>query len=143
MVFSCVGQMEVTSHRVSLRRVDPGHASINESTEEWEERSNYRWTSAAWIRSLGFKSIVHIDFCQSSYAGFKSTITTYNLVNCYTHPIFEACRAGDIPAVQSLLSAKPTSVNDVSPDGFTPLHVGGFQTPQSMNANKEHTVCSY
>src|SRR5436190_21558044 len=43
-----------------------------------------------------------------------------------TLTLFEACAAGEIERVERLVAAAPASVNDNSPDGWTPLHLAAF-----------------
>src|SRR5262245_56942903 len=40
--------------------------------------------------------------------------------------IFDACAAGELERAERLLDEDPGSVNDFSPDGWTPLHLAAF-----------------
>jgi hypothetical protein len=72
---------------------------------------------ATWLHLLGF-SIQNL---------YRRGITQYSLrplrVIPYDHPIFEACLSGSILGIIALLKDGSASLNDVTPDGMTLLHV--------------------
>src|SRR5215471_12819954 len=43
-----------------------------------------------------------------------------------TMTIFDACAAGEIERAERLLDEQPESINQLSPDGWTPLHLAAF-----------------
>ena len=49
--------------------------------------------------------------------------------------VFEAAAIGDLPNLQSILAATPSSASEFSPDGWTALHLAaGFGTPGAVAA---------
>ena len=77
---------------------------------------------ADWLSFVGIRSGFIFDFTTSGTRGWKHTISPISLVSDDA-PIFELCKAGNLSAVQRLLSAGKASVKDTCPQGFQPLHV--------------------
>ena len=57
-------------------------------------------------------------------------------------PIMVACQIGDTSAVLNLLNEGKASVNDITPDNFSPLSVGPSVINLAFLAAKSNSVCN-
>jgi ankyrin repeat protein len=48
------------------------------------------------------------------------------------YAIFDACRTGDVPTIESLYKANPAVLNSVDPKGFTPLILAAYNDQQGV-----------
>ena len=74
-----------------------------------------------WLTKFGFKNGIGVSLSNSA-KGWQVSLNPFRAVPDDTL-IFDFCKAGNIKAVQRLLSRGDASVQDTSSKGWTPLHV--------------------
>jgi hypothetical protein len=79
---------------------------------------------ASWLINIGLRYGMEANLQYSPTTGWKFNITAVRAVP-ENSLIFELCRRGNVQAVQLMLTRGEASVKDVSPKGWTPLHVSG------------------
>ena len=105
------------------------HLGAQDKKKNWfeeearsESEISIRIRPAEWLSFVGIKSGLILDFTRSCVRDWTYSLSPIHAVPDDA-PIFELCRAGNLLAVQRLLSTGQASVKDTCPQGFQPLHV--------------------
>lgn len=88
-----------------------------------ELSTSYSFYPAPWVRKIGLRYGTEFNSRRSPKAGLTRSISAIRAVP-EDALLFALCRAGNVGAVQMLLSRGDASLRDTSPDGWTALHVG-------------------
>ncbi|PMD38288.1 hypothetical protein L207DRAFT_585193 [Hyaloscypha variabilis F] len=110
-----------TSYRTSSKPIQASEKDESIYKEQLEVETSFSFVPSWWTLKLvsarGFK----LDIVKLSTQGWQTNMHTFNVVPDDS-PIFEFCRDGNLDAVRYLLGSRKASVNDMTVDGWTPLH---------------------
>ncbi|KAN0093828.1 hypothetical protein V8E51_017012 [Hyaloscypha variabilis] len=126
-----------TSYRTSSKPIQASEKDEIICKEQLEVETSFSFVPSWWTLKLvsarGFK----LDIVKLSTQGWQTNMHTFNVVPDDS-PIFEFCREGNLEAVRYLLGSRKASVNDMTVDGWTPLHVSS--TPLINMCSSAHMV---
>lgn len=105
--------------RTSTLKVEEGSTT---SSGQLEIITSFIFYPASWLVKFGFRYGTEASLRWSATTGWKFNVSAVRAVP-ENSLIFELCRAGNIEAVQLMLSRGDASVKDTSPKGWNPLHV--------------------
>ena len=111
----------------------------NASAGNLEIITSFIFYPALWLTKISFKYGMEANLQYSSTKGWKFNVMAVRAVP-ENSLIFELCRQGNVQAVQLMLTRGDASVKDISPKGWTPLHVSGlmllaFEQVRAIMAN--------
>lgn len=109
--------------------------------EQLEVESSFTFVPSWWTTKLITARSIKFDLVKLSTQGWRTNIQSFNVRSLDTSklrladvtqvvpessPIFEFCRQGNLEAVKHLIGSRNASVNDMTPKGWTPLHVSSL-----------------
>lgn len=93
------------------------------TTGQLEVITSFIFYPASWLSRIGLRYGTEANLQWSPTAGWKFNVSMVRAVP-ENSLIFDFCREGNIQGVMKLFERRDASVEDTSPKGWTPLHVG-------------------
>lgn len=91
------------------------------SGKNFDVVSSFTFFPSWWLTKLGVNFGMEATLCET-FAGWQFNFNPIRAVPDDS-PIFRACKSGNLPAVQFLITDGTASVKDTNSKGWTPLHV--------------------
>lgn len=122
-----------TSYLISPKSTSTLDMDTGISKEQLQVETSFSFVPSWWVTRFMTARAVKIDVLKLSTQGWQANMHSFNIIP-KDSPIFEFCREGNLDAVRYLIGSRKAAVNDMTEEGWTPLHFAASRSQAKICA---------